>query len=89
MVEFKNTTEEEKKIKEVNPALYIFDANWLWNNVDKIEMNPVRSEYLLTDLIQIAFSQDKKIEAVPVSNIIEALQPNSKEELEVLENLLG
>lgn len=89
MVEFKNTTDEEKKVKEVNPALYIFDAKWLWENVDKIELDPTRNEYKLTDMIQIAFSQDKSIEAVPVANILEALQPNSKEELEVLENLLG
>lgn len=88
MVEFKNTTDEEKKIKEVNPALYIFDAKWLWENIDKIELDPTRNEYKLTDMIQIAFSQNKNIEAVPVENIIEALQPNSKEELEVLENLL-
>lgn len=88
MVEFKNTTDEEKKIKEVNPALYIFDADWLWNNIDKIELDPTRNEYKLTDMIQIAFSQNKKIEAVPVANIIEALQPNSKEELEILERLI-
>ena len=88
MVEFKNTTEEEKKIKEVNPALYVFEAKWLWDNINKIEMDPTRNEYKLTDLIQIAFSQNKKIEAMPITNIIEALQPNSKEELELLEKLV-
>jgi bifunctional N-acetylglucosamine-1-phosphate-uridyltransferase/glucosamine-1-phosphate-acetyltransferase GlmU-like protein len=41
----------------------------------------------LTDLIKIAHDQNKKIEAVPVANIIEGLQPNSKEELRVLEKL--
>jgi bifunctional UDP-N-acetylglucosamine pyrophosphorylase/glucosamine-1-phosphate N-acetyltransferase len=87
LVEFKNTTDEEKKIKEVNPALYIFDANWLWDNIDKIELDNSRNEYKLTDLIHIAFSQNKNIEAVPVTNLIEALQPNSKEELEILEKL--
>jgi bifunctional N-acetylglucosamine-1-phosphate-uridyltransferase/glucosamine-1-phosphate-acetyltransferase GlmU-like protein len=85
LVEFKNATEEEKKIKEVNPALYVFDAKWLWENIDKIEMDVTRNEYKLTDMIQIAFSQNKKIEAVPIANIIEALQPNLKEELEILE----
>lgn len=87
LVEFKNATEEEKKIKEVNPALYIFDAEWLWDNIDKIEIDPTRNEYKLTDLIHIAFSQGKSIQAVPLTNLIEALQPNSKEELEVLEKL--
>ena len=88
LVEFKNTTDEEKTIKEVNPAIYVFDAKWLWNNVDKIEMNPVRNEYLFTDIINIAFAQNKNIEAIPITNILEALQPNSKEELEILESLL-
>jgi len=88
LVEFKNATEEEKEIKEVNPALYVFDAKWLRDNIDKIEIDPTRNEYKLTDLIHMAFSQNKKIEAVPVANIIEALQPNSKAELEILEKLV-
>ncbi|KKT00835.1 MAG: Bifunctional protein GlmU [Candidatus Nomurabacteria bacterium GW2011_GWA2_43_15] len=88
LVEFKNATEEEKKIKEVNPALYVFDAKWLWDNIDKIEIDPTRNEYKVTDLIYIAFSQNKKIEAVPITNIFEGLQPNSKEELDILEKLI-
>ncbi len=88
LVEFKNTTDEEKKIKEVNPALYVFDTKWLYDNIDKIEIDPTRNEYKLTDLIHMAFSQNKKIEAVPVANIIEALQPNSKEDLEILEKIV-
>ncbi len=88
LVEFKNTTDEEKTIKEVNPAIYAFDAKWLWNNIDKIEMNPVRNEYLFTDIINIAFAQNKNIEAVPITNLLEALQPNSQEELAILEKLI-
>jgi bifunctional UDP-N-acetylglucosamine pyrophosphorylase / glucosamine-1-phosphate N-acetyltransferase len=87
IVEFKNASEEEKKIKEVNPALYAFDAKWLWGNIDKLAIDPIRGEYKLTDIINIAFTQNKKIEAVPVVNITEGLQPNSKKELEALENL--
>ena len=47
-----------------------------------------QGEYYLTDLIKIARSQNKKIEAVSVANIIEGLQPNTKEELEILEKLV-
>lgn len=88
LVEFKNTTDEEKKIKEINPALYVFDAKWLWDNIDKIEMDHTRNEYKLTDLIYMAFSQKKKMEVMPITNIIEGLQPNSREELEILEKLV-
>lgn len=87
IVEFRNASEKEKKIKEVNPALYAFDAKWLWDNIDKLTMDPTRGEYKLTDIINIAFMQNKKIEAVPVVSIVEGLQPNSKKELEMLENL--
>lgn len=89
LVEFKNATDEEKEIKEVNPALYVFDSKWLWDNIDQIKIDPTRNEYKLTDLIHIAFSQNRNIEAVPIVHLIEALQPNSKEELEVLEKLIA
>jgi len=89
IVEFKDANNKEKEIKELNPALYAFDANWLWNNIDKLKNNNTQTEYLLTDLIKIACEQNKKIEALPIVNIIEALQPNCQEELETLERIVS
>ena len=88
IVEFKDATEKEKLIKELNPAVYAFDSNWLWKNIGLIKNENVQGEYYLTDLIKIARNQNKKIEAVSVVNITEGLQPNSKEELEILEKLV-
>ena len=86
--EYKDATEEERKITEINPALYAFDKEWLWKNIHKLKTENAQGEYYLTDLIKIAQEQGRGIEAVPVSNILEGLQPNSKAELETLENLL-
>lgn len=87
IVEFKDATEKEKLINEINPALYAFEANWLWENIDKIKNDNMQGEYYLTDLVKMACDQGKKIETVPVANLIEGLQPNSIEDLEILEQL--
>ncbi len=88
IIEFKDATETEKLIKELNPAIYAFDADWLWKNIGLIKNENAKNEYYLTDLIKIASNQNKKIETVPVTNLIEGLQPNTKAELEILEKLI-
>ena len=88
IVEFKDANNEEKKIKELNPAVYAFEAGWLWDNIAKIQNRNAQKEYYLTDLIKMACEQNKKIETTALYDMKEALQPNSKEELEVLESLM-
>ncbi len=89
IIEYKDASEEERNIKEVNPALYAFDAEWLWKNIDKLKNENTQGEYYLTDLIHLAFEQGKLVTGVPISNILEGMQPNTKEELETLEKLLN
>ena len=85
IVEFKDATDKEKLIRELNPAVYAFDSDWLWENIGLIKNENTQNEYYLTDLIKIARDQNKKIEVVSVANLIEGLQPNTKEELRMLE----
>jgi len=85
MREYKDASEEEKNIHEVNVGAYAFEANWLWKNLEQIKNENAQSEYYLTDLVKIAKEEGEKIASIEVHGK-EALGANSKEELEVLEN---
>jgi bifunctional UDP-N-acetylglucosamine pyrophosphorylase/glucosamine-1-phosphate N-acetyltransferase len=82
--EFKDASEEERLIKEVNAGCYMFKANWLWKNLTKIKNDNIQNEYYLTDLFKIASEENEKIETVQIEPK-EALGANTKEELEILE----
>lgn len=87
IVEQKVATPEQLKIKECNSGAYIFEAEWLWQNIDKIKKRP-KGEYYLTDLIAMAIDQGKKVLAIPAPNFLEGLGVNSLDNLEEAEKLL-
>ena len=60
----KNTKEELGKIREVNPACYVFSVDFLRKFLKKIKKSKITGEYYLTSLIDIAIKNNEKIEAV-------------------------
>ncbi len=83
--EYKDASEEEKNIKEVNASCYVFDADWLWKNYKKVDRHQnSQKEYYLTDLWQIASENGDRVETLKIEPA-EALGANTKEELEILE----
>lgn len=89
IIEFKDTkSDEEKNIKEVNPSYFCFEANWLWENLKKLNTDNAQKEYYLTDLVKIAMQEKIQIESIQIDPR-EALGANSKEELGTLEKLIA
>lgn len=86
IVEYKDATEEEKNITEVNPGYFAFDKDWMEKHLENLKNDNAGMEYYLTDLLKIAFEEKMEIGSLSIPPE-EALGANSKEELEILENL--
>ncbi len=82
IVEQKDATLEEREIKEFNPGFYCFDPDFLRTSIDKIEKSPVTGEYYVTDLVEIAVKQGKKVAAFKIPFEEVGIGVNVKEELE-------
>lgn len=88
IVEDKHATPEEKKITEVNAGLYCFDKQFLQRHISYIKENPVTGEYYLTDLVNIAVSEE-----IPISTFY-AKEPalfsgiNNRLELSIISGVL-
>ncbi len=63
IVEEKNATDEERQIQEINTGFYCFNRSFLENYIDQIQKNEVSGEYYLTDMVEIALKNNKKVEA--------------------------
>lgn len=68
IVEQKDATEEEKKIREVNSGMFVFDAQSLMYALGKIEPNNAQGEYYLTDTLEILLAAGKKIGAYTIED---------------------
>lgn len=88
VVEVKNCTPEELKIKDLNCGLYVVDNAWLWDNVGKIQRNGVSQEFYITDLVEIANQEGKRVITVPILDKREAIGINTKENLKEAEAAL-
>jgi bifunctional UDP-N-acetylglucosamine pyrophosphorylase/glucosamine-1-phosphate N-acetyltransferase len=58
VVEERNATLAQRAISEVNTGVMVFDSEWLWPHLRKIEMN-AQGEYYLTDLIGMAIREER------------------------------
>jgi len=57
IVEEADCTPEQRLIRELNPGVYAFRADWLWQNLSKLTPKGRKHEFYLTDMVQIAVEQ--------------------------------
>jgi bifunctional UDP-N-acetylglucosamine pyrophosphorylase/glucosamine-1-phosphate N-acetyltransferase len=88
IVEEAVATPEQLAIRELNAGVYCFDADWLWSHVDEIPLSLPKEEYYLTDLVGIAVTEERPVEAVVVEDAAETLGINTRVHLAEAEALL-
>ncbi|ERI08772.1 bifunctional UDP-N-acetylglucosamine diphosphorylase/glucosamine-1-phosphate N-acetyltransferase GlmU [Aneurinibacillus aneurinilyticus] len=63
IVEQKDATEEEQRVKEINTGTYCFDNEKLFAILEKVDNNNAQGEYYLPDAVEILKNQGERIEA--------------------------
>ncbi len=81
-------TPEQQQIKELNVGAYCFKADWLWEALHRIEKNPKKGEYYLTDIVEIAVRDNLPVQAVVHDDFIETIGINTRVHLSEAETAL-
>jgi bifunctional UDP-N-acetylglucosamine pyrophosphorylase/glucosamine-1-phosphate N-acetyltransferase len=81
IVEYKDATQEEKEIKEVNSGIFAAKAKVLKKYLQYIKANNAQKEYYLTDIVKLAVTDGLQVSAVKTLNNEEILGINDKIEL--------
>lgn len=87
IVEEADCTPEQTKLTELNPGLYCYRSDWLWEYLDHIPVSS-KGEYYLTDLVSIAVSQGHRVVADRVEDATEMLGINTRVHLAEAEAVL-
>src|SRR3990172_6411660 len=81
-------TPEQRAIKELNVGAYCFKSDWLWDALHRIEKNPKKGEYYLTDVVELAVKDSLPVQAVLHDDFIETIGINTRVHLSEAEAAL-
>jgi bifunctional UDP-N-acetylglucosamine pyrophosphorylase/glucosamine-1-phosphate N-acetyltransferase len=81
VVEDRDATDAEKKISEINTAVYCFAAGRLWSALGKVRPDNDQGEYYLTDVIGILSRAGARVDAVATVDPSEAIGVNDRKQL--------
>ena len=74
-------------IPEQNVGVYCFAADWLWPNINQLPLRQARSgpEYYLTDMIELAVTQNQGVAAIATTEADECLGAGTRAEMVAVE----
>ena len=81
IVEYKDCTDEQKLIKEINTGIYCVKNRVLHEYLAMIKNDNAAKEYYLTDLIEIGLNHGLNMQAIPVEDVNEVMGVNDRVDL--------
>jgi bifunctional UDP-N-acetylglucosamine pyrophosphorylase/glucosamine-1-phosphate N-acetyltransferase len=88
VVEEKDASPEEKRIKEINAGIYCFDAAFLRAALAELKDDNAQHEYYLTDVVAAASGRGPGAQTVVVTDHAQILGVNNRPELAALDSRL-
>lgn len=88
IVEDRDATEQEKKVKEINTGIYCADSEFLFSALFEIKPVNAQKEYYLTDIVEIAVKRGLMAQALPVYDSREVMGINTQDELDRAEEIM-
>ena len=88
IVEEKDATADERKVREINTGIYCIDAAFLRKGLKEIGRENAQGEYYLTDLVQIAKGKGLKCSVYPVKDSVEVMGINTRVDLAIANEVL-
>jgi bifunctional UDP-N-acetylglucosamine pyrophosphorylase / glucosamine-1-phosphate N-acetyltransferase len=87
IVEHKNCTPDQLKIREVNPSYYCFQTPALFEALQHVQRNPLTGEYYLTDTLGWLLGKGRRVEVAPGVPAEDILSINTPAELAVVDGI--
>ncbi len=88
IVEHKDATEDERKIREINSGIYVFNSGELFSALKKINSDNAQNEYYLPDVLKVLILENKKVSALITEDYHEISGINTVEQLKEAEQIL-
>jgi len=81
IVEARDATEEQLKIREINVGVYCFDAPLLFELLGELKNDNAQSQYYLTDVIGLLVGRGRRVEAISLESAHNGMGVDTVEDL--------
>ena len=88
IVEHRDATAKQRKIREINAGAYCVKTEFLWNALEALNPSNTQHEYYLPDIVHLAIEGGGGANAVPAEDGMEVLGVNDRRELAAVEGAL-